>query len=440
MAVKTKQKINVFWFRRDLRLNDNVGLFWSLKTEIPTLPLFIFDKRILKNLDENDLRVCFIHKTLAELKEKIQSSGSDILILHDNIESAWKVLLENYDINSVFTNEDYEPQAIQRDKSVERLLKNKKVNFNAFKDHCIFSQNDILKKDGTPYTVYTPYKNKWLETFSPKDLASYRSEKLISNFIKGVNFPSISLKELGFVGNQKIKKTIPPKVIKKSKISQYHETRDIPSLNGTSKLSIHLRFGTLSIRKAAQVAWELNQTWLSELIWREFFMQIMFHFPHSSKKAFKQKYENIKWRNNKAEFRKWCEGKTGFPIVDAGMRELNQTGFMHNRVRMIVASFLIKDLLIDWRWGEKFFAQKLLDYELSSNNGNWQWAAGTGCDASPYFRIFNPMTQAKKFDPDYVYIRRWVPEFETPSYPAPMVDHNMAYHRAILTYKSGITN
>lgn len=360
--------------------------------------------------------------------------GSDLHILYDKPESAYKGLLEDFNIKEVYTNEDYEPYAISRDKSIKKLLKNNDINFHQYKDHCIFVKDEILKEDGRPYVVYTPYKNKWLSTLGPKDIATIETHKYFSNFHQYKTTKLIPIEELGFSYNEKAQDQV--KTIKGRIIDNYDKDRDIPALDATSKLGIHLRFGTISPRKCAQVGYKKNDTWLSELIWREFFIQILYHFPHVVNGAFREKYNQIDWENNKKLFKKWCEGKTGYPIVDAGMRELNETGHMHNRVRMIAASFLIKDLLIDWRWGEEYFARKLNDFELASNNGNWQWVAGTGCDAAPYFRIFNPYTQQKKFDPDFEYINKWIPEYGTEDYPKEIVDHKEAYHRALNAYKA----
>jgi len=429
-----KKKCSIFWLRRDLRLEDNHGLYMALKSGEPVLCLFIFDSKILDKLNDNDdARLGFIHSSLKILKDELNSIGSDILVEHGDPTEIWKKVISKFDLQSVYFNEDYEPYAILRDKQIQALLKKQGVESYGFKDQVIFAKNDILKNDGKPYTVYTPYKRKWLENLTPKDLASFNNKKYFDNFLKINNLSFPSLKKLGFV---KSSISIPSTKVKKAIIQNYDKRRDIPSVDGTSLLGIHLRFGTVSVRKLAQKGYELNDTWLSELIWREFFMQILWHFPHVVKGAFRDKYNKIKWKNDKKEFEKWCQGKTGYPLVDAGMRELNQTGHMHNRVRMLAASFLVKHLLIDWRWGERYFASKLLDFDLSSNNGNWQWVAGTGCDAAPYFRVFNPETQQKKFDPDYNYIKKWVPEFETDDYPSPIVDHKMAYHRALAAYKT----
>ncbi len=434
-------KVNIFWFRRDLRLDDNVGLFHALSSDsdnnYPVIPIFIFDKTILENLDDkNDARVQFIHHTISNMKSELQDLGSDLYTYHGDTTEVMKELLSKYDVQGVYANEDYEPAAIKRDQSISKLLEDNNSSLKLYKDQYIFAKNDVLKNDKTPYTVYTPYKNKWLSLVTPMDIASLNCKKHYDSFHKIPKREIISLEDMGFCEDPE--NTPLKKSIKRAYITSYHLNRDIPHLDATSKLGIHLRFGTISVRKCAQIGTKLNATWLSEIIWREFFMQILFHFPHAGVKAFKAKYEKINWRNNKSDFKKWCDGETGYAMVDAGMRELNQTGHMHNRVRMVTASFLIKHLLIDWRWGEKYFAKKLLDFDLASNNGNWQWAAGTGCDSAPYFRIFNPYTQQKKFDPDFEYIKKWVPEYGTDEYPEEMVEHKMAYRRAIDVYKSSL--
>jgi deoxyribodipyrimidine photo-lyase len=430
-------KVNIFWFRRDLRLQDNIGLYRCSESDKSFIPVFIFDQSILKKLPEkSDSRVQFIHNTLVEIKEKLQEYGSDLRVYLDTPKFAFKRIIEEFDIEGVYTNEDYEPEAIKRDLEVSKYLEAEGISFFQFKDQCIFAKNDILKKDGKPYTVYTPFKNKWLESLKPENIISVNNKKNLKSLLKIKPQKMLTLDDIGF---QKVEVQNNVSSIKKKIINEYTEKRDFPAQDATSRLGLHLRFGTVSIRKCVQVAYHADEkTWLSQLIWREFFMQILYHFPHVQNNVFKAKYENIKWLNNKSEFKKWCEGITGYPLVDAGMRELNATGFMHNRVRMVTASFLIKHLLIDWRWGEKYFAKHLLDYELAANNGNWQWVAGTGCDSAPYFRIFNPETQLKKFDPDLEYVKRWVPEFGTKKYPEPMIDHKMAYNRALLTYKIGL--
>jgi deoxyribodipyrimidine photo-lyase len=427
-----KKKLNIFWFRRDMRLNDNVGLHFCLKSELPTLCVFIFDKKILESLPKDDKRVSFIHDTLKNLKKSIQLLGSDLLILHETSEDAFKQISEQYSIQAVYFNEDFEPYAISRDSKIKRFLNNNEIDFIGHKDQYIFSKNDILKNDGTPYKVYTPYKNKWHENITSRSFKDYTIKPFLKNLIKIKPTKLPTLKTLGFIYN---KYDFKLDDLDNEFIHNYHETRDIPSLDSTSKLGMHLRFGTVSIRQYAAFARDFNQTWLNELIWREFFAQILYHYPYVEKGPFRDKYKAIKWRKSKKDFETWCQGKTGYALVDAGMRELNATGFMHNRVRMVAASFLIKHLLIDWRWGEKYFAQKLLDFDLASNNGNWQWVAGTGCDAAPYFRIFNPETQLHKFDKDLIYIKKWIPEYGTNSYPEKMVDHKFAYNRALEAYK-----
>ncbi|MBZ0203616.1 MAG: DNA photolyase family protein [Ignavibacteria bacterium] len=428
-------KVNVFWFRRDLRLEDNKGLQHALTSVLPVLPVFIFDTEILDRLeDKSDSRVYFIYQTLKEIDLELKKSGSSLLVLYGKPSEVWKKLIDKYDVYGVFANHDYEPYAIQRDQRIKKLLGKKGIHFNTYKDHVIFEKNEVTKPDGKPYTIFTPYFNKWMERFSLKDVTDYRVKHLLGMFRK---FES-SMPSLRKIGFNKSKVTFPANELNRSIVKNYEITRDNPSIEGTTRMSVHLRFGTVSIRRLTEEAAKLSPVWLKELIWREFFMMIIYHFPHSAVKSFRPEYDRIKWRNNEDEFETWCSGKTGFPIVDAGMRELNSTGFMHNRVRMITASFLTKNLLIDWRWGERYFAEKLLDYELSSNAGNWQWAAGSGCDAAPYFRVFNPQLQQEKFDPEMKYIKRWIPEFGSPAYPGPMVDHKMARERVIKVYKEAL--
>jgi deoxyribodipyrimidine photo-lyase len=431
-----KEMISIFWFRRDLRLEDNHGLLQALKSGFKVQPVFIFDESILEKLeDKNDKRVSFIYDALKEINEKLGEYGSSLKVYHGDITEQWERILQDFPVHGIYSNRDYEPYALSRDAKVAKIMKASGVEFKQYKDQCIFEPGEILKADGKPYTVYTPFKNKWLDKLESniKYLASFNTKKYFNKF-NSSNHEILPLESLGFHYNDHGVK----RVIKKKVIQSYNQTRDLPYVNGTSLMGIHLRFGTVSVRKCAKLGHLENQVWLSELVWREFFMQIMAHFPKAMKGPFKEKYSKIKWKNSKTDFEKWKNGQTGFPLVDAGMRELKETGHMHNRVRMLVASFLVKDLLIDWRWGEKYFASKLLDFELCSNNGNWQWCAGTGCDAAPYFRIFNPITQQKKFDPDFKYIKKWVKEFGTNDYPTEMIDHNMAYHRAIKTYKEAL--
>jgi len=429
-------KASIFWFRRDLRLSDNAGLYHALKSGKQILPLFIFDSHILNRLEnKSDLRVNFIHLSLVKLKQQLKELGSDMLILHGEPEVIWKKLIQDYDIDQVYTNEDYEPYAIDRDNKVKSILELQNIDFFKFKDHCIFRFDEVLKDDGKPYTVYTPYSRKWKEKLNSFYLKSYPNERYYNQFIKGVNFDVPSLNDIGF---QMVEFEFPADSATLKIIREYKDKRDFPATAGTSKLSLHFRFGTISIREKARKANDLSETWLNELIWRDFYIQIMAHFPHVVKSAFKPNYDKIEWRNDVQEFKSWCEGNTGYPIVDAGMRELNATGFMHNRVRMIVSSFLTKHLLIDWRWGEAYFAEKLLDFELASNNGGWQWAAGSGVDAAPYFRIFNPQLQTQRFDDKMEYIKRWIPEINTSKYPAPIVEHAFARNRCLEVFKKAL--
>ncbi len=426
-------KINVFWFRRDLRLEDNTALSAALSSDLPVMPVFIFDTDIIDELPRDDARISFIYDNLAAINTSLTSAGSSILIMKGNPLEKWKDLTNSFDINAVYINKDYEPYAIHRDNSVEELLRRKGNRLLRFRDQVIFEENELVKSDNKPYTVFTPYKNSWLRKLSENmSCISPANAGRYDNFLKRLHrFPAID--QIGF-GRSRI--NVRPYDL--SVIPGYHKYRDLPAMDRTSYISPHLRFGTVSIRKIVTIALNQNINYLNELIWREFFMQILFHYPDVVTSNFRNKYDDIRWRNDEKEFVRWCAGETGYPMVDAGMQQLNETGFMHNRVRMITAGFLCKHLLIDWRWGESYFAGKLLDYELSSNNGNWQWAAGTGCDAAPYFRIFNPDTQQKRFDSKEEYIRKWIPEFGKASYPGKIVDHDFARERAIQTYRSGI--
>lgn len=429
-------KLTVFWFRRDLRLEDNAGLYYALKGANPVLPVFIFDTNILDDLsDKKDKRVTFIHHRLQILQQQLIKSGSTLKCFYSSPIDAFKELVSNYTIEAVITNKDYEPYAMQRDKEIAQFLREHNIKFTSYKDQVIFEQQEIVKESGEPYAVFTPYSRKWKERLNDFYLNPYPTVQYKQHFYKTKPFPIRELSDIGFEESDNV---FPAIEINESIISNYAETRDIPAIEGTSRLGLHLRFGTVSIRQLMQKAFKLNETFLNELIWRDFFMMILWHHPKVVYQSYKAEYDNIKWRNNEGEFEAWCEGKTGYPIVDAGMRELNATGFMHNRVRMITASFLCKHLLIDWRWGEAYFAKKLLDYDLAANNGNWQWAAGCGCDAAPYFRIFNPEIQTKKFDPQLIYIKQWIPELETFEYPKPIVEHKFARERCLATYKRAL--
>ncbi len=429
------QAISIFWFRRDLRLTDNAGLYHALKDSKNVLPIFIFDKNILDDVEDNgDKRVQFIHNSISDIQKELIRLGSSLEVYYNTPLEVFKQLIKKYTIETVYTNHDYELYAQQRDAAVESLINQNGNNFKTFKDQVVFEKCEVVKDDGKPYTVFTPFSKKWKAKLSEFYYKPYPTEKYFNHFFKQDALPIISITEMGF---KEIENSFPKKSLQVKIVKKYTEQRNFPAINGTSKLGIHLRFGTISIRKLVQYSLPLNETFLNELIWRDFYHQILWHFPHISKgKSFKEEYDLINWRNNEIEFKLWCEGKTGYPIVDAGMRELNQTGYMHNRVRMIVASFLTKHLLIDWRWGEAYFAQKLLDFDFAANNGGWQWAAGSGCDAAPYFRVFNPALQTEKFDNDLVYIKKWIPEFNTDKYPKPIVEHTEARNRCLETYAS----
>lgn len=422
------QEITVYWFRRDLRIDDNHALFMALNDNIPVLPLFIFDINITSALPPNDARLFFIYNSLQKLQEYFLKKGSSLLIKKGAPETIWKELVEQYSIKKVYVNTDYEPYAIKRDRKIETFLKSKSILFKTFKDQVLFEKNEILNDKGLPYTKFTPYKNKWLTLFSTEmnlpDYTFLKKERFIPHKTVFPTLNDVSIKPSAKIVQQFRMETVP----------LYAKSRDFPASDSTSLLGPHLRFGTISIRKLIKKV-HSSPVFLNELIWRSFFMQILYHFPHVQQTSFNPKYANIKWLNDDIEFEKWKHGKTGYPLVDAGMRQLLKTGYMHNRVRMVCASFLCKHLLIDWQLGAEWFALNLLDYDLAANNGNWQWAAGTGCDAVPYFRIFNPYLQQKKFDPNFTYIKKWLPEFGTESYPKPIIEHTYARKRALFHYK-----
>ncbi len=430
-------EVTIFWFRRDLRTFDNSGLFYALTDRLPVLPIFIFDPNILNDLsDWSDARVTFIHDEICSIDAQLRRLGSGVQVYHSDPLEAFRALMESYEVQAVYTNRDYEPYASRRDSEVEAFLKGKGVRFYSFKDQVIFEKGEILTEQKEPYKVFTPFKNKWLEKLHQVKLESYPSENHLGNLHKGELLEVPSLESMGF---SRTAIPLPIRELNFKVIERYGDLRNFPAIEGTSRLGVHLRFGTVSIRELVRAGVRHSDVWLSELIWREFYMSILAHFPHAVDRAFKPAYDRIPWINDPEHFEKWCKGMTGYPIVDAGMRELNATGYMHNRVRMIVASFLTKHLLIDWRWGEGYFAEKLLDFERASNNGGWQWAAGTGTDAQPYFRVFNPSTQTEKFDPEIRYIKKWVPEFLTADYPKPIVSHTDARERAIKTYKEALS-
>ena len=427
-----KENINVFWFRRDLRLTDNKGLWYALASGKKIVPLFIFDEDILQSLSKNDARVSFIHHLLENMHNILSDNSSGIIIKHGKPIDIWKNLVKEYTIDAVYCNEDYEPYGINRDKEIAYFLSTNSIALNSYQDHVIMHPNEVLKDDGSPFKVYTPFSKKWKNLLTSQHLKHYPSEDVLHQFLQHTE-PFLSLDDIGFA-----KSTIGVSAYTISSLTHYKELRDYPAVTATSNVSPHLRFGSVSIRELYKNTQQKSEHYGNELIWREFFMQVLYHYPNVVHQSFNVKYDRIEWRNNEEEFERWCKGETGFPIVDAGMRELNVTGNMHNRVRMIVASFLCKDLLIDWRWGEAYFAEKLLDFELSSNNGNWQWAAGTGCDAAPYFRVFNPHMQQEKFDPKGEYIKKWIVDLNELSYPKPMVDHSFARDRALKAYKEAL--
>jgi len=427
----------LFWHRRDLRINDNKGLFEALKQNEIVHPIFIFDKSILDKLPNNDQRILFIYQEIESLKKSYQNLGSDLWVYYGEPSEIIPKIAQELNCSSVYFNNDYEPYALQRDQEIQVSLNNIKIEFIGNKDHVIFEKNEVLKDDEKPYTIFTPYSRKWKANLKEEDLREYSIEKHTGNLVqKQQEEALITLEEMGF--ESKVLHDFPDRIAKNEILKNYHLSRNFPAVKGTSKLSLHLRFGTISIRKLALIAREQNETYLNELIWRDFYQMIIFHFPKSAENSFKAQYDKIIWEKNEAHFDSWCTGKTGYPIVDAGMRELNATGFMHNRVRMVVASFLTKHLLLDWRLGAAYFAEKLLDFELASNTGGWQWAAGCGCDAAPYFRVFNPQAQQEKFDKSFEYIKKWVPEYGTSSYPEPIIEHKFARERILQRFKSAL--
>lgn len=431
--------LTVFWFRRDLRLEDNVGFAAATRHGNPVLPVFIFDTDILEKLeDRHDARVSFIRSLVTELDLQLREHGSALEVHIGQPLAVFEKIFRTHRVQAVYTNHDYEPYAKRRDESVALLCEEQGVQFETYKDQVVFEKDEVVKLDGSPYSVFSAYKKKWLETLDPRDLDPVKPD--YDQLVKRKTHSVPSLSQIGF-GEAQIPLPSSTPTLDHRLIRKYDQTRDLPGLvHSTTHLGAHLRFGSVSIRKLAKIAQKENQTWLSELIWRDFFSQILYHYPHVVNEPFRPEYAKIAWRHSKKDFERWARGETGYPLVDAGMRELNETGFMHNRVRMVTASFLVKHLLIDWREGERYFARKLFDYDLASNNGNWQWVAGSGCDAAPYFRVFNPALQAKRFDPKQTYIRRWVPEIETSRYPEPMVDHVEAREHVIKTYKAALSN
>jgi deoxyribodipyrimidine photo-lyase len=432
-----KEAISIHWFRRDLRLQDNHALSKALQSGKPLLCIFIFDKLILDKLaDKSDKRLTFIHTCLSSIHAHLKEMGSGLKTYYGEPLQVWQEIINEYKVDGVFCNRDYEPYAQQRDRSVHELLQKHSIVMHGYKDNVIFEKSEVVKDDGKPYTVFTPYSKKWKSKLTNDSFDAFESMPKQEQLCTYTAEDLISLENMGMKAADSAQ--YPASILSEEIIRNYHQTRDLPYLQGTTRLSLHLRFGTVSIRKLAKIGMQLNEKWLNELIWRDFYQMIIYHFPQTIDKAFKPAYDRIPWRNAPEEFAAWCQGKTGYPIVDAGMRELNSTGFMHNRVRMIVASFLTKHLLIDWRLGERYFASQLLDFDLASNVGGWQWAASCGCDAAPYFRVFNPALQTEKFDKELRYIKKWVPELGTSSYPKPIVEHSYARERVLKVFKEAL--
>lgn len=465
---------SLVWFRRDLRDYDHAAFYYALKASKQVYCVFIFDTEILNNLSNKaDRRVEFIWESVNSLKITLQKRGGDLIVLHGEAIKELPLLAHKLKAQAVFTNHDYEPSTIARDQEVAQNLQMQAIDFNHYKDQVIFEKNEILTLAHKPYSVFTPYKNMWLKHINDFYLRPYPVDSYLANLAKIEPQPLLSLESLEFTRTNLANMRLPIGMDGAAtlfndfveRIKHYKEARDFPSVKGVSYLSVHLRFGTISIRQLARTALQIGglgaETWLSELIWRDFYFQILHHNPQlEAGKAYKPEFESIPFPNQTALFTAWCDGATGYPLVDAAMRQLNSTGFMHNRLRMVAASFLVKDLLIDWRWGERYFAEKLIDYDFSANNGGWQWAASTGCDAQPWFRIFNPITQSQRFDAQGKFIRKYIPELThcnekeihapwlMPAqrqsyinviigehYPKPIVDHATQRELALSLYK-----
>ena len=433
------KEVSIFWFRRDLRLEDNAGLWKALKSGHPVVPIFIFDKNILDKLeDKSDARVSFLHQQLTELQYQLTGMGSSLHVFYGTPAQAMNTLSQTYSVKSVFLNRDYEPYARERDEDVVKYWSEHDVPVVGAKDHVVFEKNEVVKGDGTPYLVFSPYGKAWRKKLTDYHAKAYPNAKYFENFLKQQPIAIPSLKSMGFRATEV---SLPSSNLDESIIKTYDATRNFPANErGTTRLGMHLRFGSISVRSLLRKGLVGNDTFVNELIWRDFFQMALYYFPDSREKAIKPKYDLIPWETNMEHFKAWCEGRTGYPIVDAGMRELNTTGYMHNRVRMIVASFLTKHLLIDWRLGERYFAEKLLDFDLASNIGGWQWASGSGLDAAPYFRVFNPTSQLEKFDKQLTYVKRWVPEYGTAQYPEPIVEHKWARERCLDRFKTALAN
>lgn len=461
-------KLALVWLRRDLRLEDHAALYLAAKEAAAVLPVFIFDTAILGSLPAADRRVEFIWETVAGLKAELQARGSDLVVRHGLAEAEIPALAEALGATAVVCAHDYEPAAIARDGVVRDRLAARGIEFLTIKDQVVFERDEVLTASGTPFSVFTPYRNAWMRQLAPFYLKAYPTAAALERLARREPEPIPALEDIGFVrtnlkalgvqagaegGNARVADFL-------RRIDRYKTARDFPGVKGVSYLSVHLRFGTVSIRTLARIAWQQGTEgamgWLNELIWRDFYHQILWHRPDVVGHAFKPEYDDLPFPNDPALFQAWCEGRTGYPLVDAAMRQMNQTGYMHNRLRMVAASFLVKDLLVDWRWGERYFAEVLIDFDLAANNGGWQWAASTGCDAQPYFRIFNPVSQSEKFDPDGAFIRRYVPELAgltapaihapwkhtlgkhggAVGYPQPIVDHAVQRDRVLALFKT----
>ena len=453
---------SLVWFRRDLRDFDHAALYHALKTSSQVFCIFVFDTEILDKLsNKQDRRVEFIWESVKELKAALQANGGDLIVMHGKARELIPTYALQANIHAVFANRDYEPSAVARDAEVAAKLAQNNIEFHSFKDQVLFEKDEILSLSNKPYSVFTPYKNAHLKKLDDFYLKPYPVDGYIHNYAKVAPSHLISLESMGFVRTNLADVRLPTGMSGgaqlfadfETRMHQYKDARNFPAVKGVSYLSVHLRFGTVSIRHLARQARNHanagSQTWLNELIWRDFYSQILHHHPQvAAGRAYKAEFENLPFPNDEALFKAWCEGKTGYPLIDAAMRQINSTGFMHNRLRMVVACFLVKDLLIDWRWGERYFAEHLIDFDLSANNGGWQWAASTGCDAQPWFRIFNPITQSERFDAAGKFIRKYVPELANCSdeeihapwqmsslmqqlcnviigkdYPTPIVDH-----------------
>jgi len=427
-------KITIFWHRRDLRFADNAGLAAALQSGHPVLPLFIYDQTILEKLPPDDARLTFIFDQVERLAHEAREAGGGFLARYGKTEAVFEALLKAYDVAAVYTNEDYEPYATERDAVIAKLVEKHGAEFKAFKDQVIFAKDEVLTKNGKPSKVFGAYSKAWQAKVTPDDFKPHPSARLfkkenLASPQKG-DASRPTLKEMGF---ERHEQWTPPAHLPPAKVVEnYDQVRDLPAeKRGTTRLSVHLRFGTVSIRQLMQQAQELNNKLLNELIWRDFFMMLLWHFPNTATEAYDPKMRHLPYRDDEAQYRAWCEGRTGYPLVDAGMRQLNATGYLHNRARIATAGFLVKQLFIDWKLGEHYFSEKLLDYDMSNNVGNWQWMAGTGAVAAPWFRVYSPDSQQQQYDPDYEYVKQWVPEFGTDKYPAPIVDHKFGRERAL---------